>query len=981
MSTFDIQQDAPGLLRTEASNITIRFDKTGPTTARISWNIPHPAAGCGAESRAYCGMVITIDTSATNASKFPVNTNVYQDDATADVNLHAGDKLGTALVVGALYRDVVTTFIDITGIKDGVPYYVTGFPVDCELRYYVEGVHAYSMDTVVGGSGDTHGTQVVVLNPDQPTMGVDPTDPTGLDINTTYDFTIQIGITPTPQSKHDSVDCKPAAPKYVIPVNGALAVTYQDLINEINHQLMILNGVQQSPTIPNVGTYYWNATSNKLYVWNGSLNVEVPNVIVQTTDPTNVVTGTYWYNPTTDTLQIFNVTWLPVTVIKNSFDPANPAPDTIWFNGTSAYRWNGVTWCIVGSLITQTTDPTFPIMPASGAFWYDSNKEILYRWNVLTSMWVEATTIQYHEDPNVLSNGTYWFDESTNGLYELVTATWVLRPNVSVTNTEPTTPAPGKFWYAPTTQVLKQRNVGNTAWVILDVLVFPQDPTIRSFCDTWWNTNTSVLSVWDELNSTWVTTTLFNQPTDPTSPLEFTIGDLWYNPTTGTMYEWNGYCFKTIEYIDWTTDPTTTITTGVVWFNTTTNVWKVRLIGNTWGLISPVVTISDPTTLPPNTMWFNLSINALNSWNGIAWVNVSYSTSPIVPIKNSLWYDTTNNILKIWNGTNWVVTSPVANVELDCHGNLLFTDNTLGSMSYIGLTDGTLFAGITANKFALHHPKPGTDGVSSIPTYVELGIGTDGDNNHRRLLQNEIRYELGYPVIDVELTQEQMDYIVDKTLGELRSRTGVAYKRGFFFLQINSETQKYLLTNKISGMNKIVDVQGVYRTTSSFLASAHGAGVYSQVVLQHLYNMGTFDLLSYHLMADYTNLMEILFAGRISFTWNEQKRELFMHHRFPRSERMCCIEATVERTEQEILSGRYTKAWILRYALATARLILAETRGKFSTLPGAGGSVSLNASDLRQAAQTEIEKCLQDIDDYVVDSPDEYGVGAFFTKG
>jgi hypothetical protein len=57
-----------------------------------------------------------------------------------------------------------------------------------------------------------------------------------------------------------------------------------------------------------------------------------------------------------------------------------------------------------------------------------------------------------------------------------------------------------------------------------------------------------------------------------------------------------------------------------------------------------------------------------------------------------------------------------------------------------------------------------------------------------------------------------------------------------------------------------------------------------------------------------------------------------------------------------------------------SRLILAETRGKFATLPGAGGSITLNAAELRQAATTEIEMCLLEIEQYVVDKPEEYGM-------
>jgi len=281
----------------------------------------------------------------------------------------------------------------------------------------------------------------------------------------------------------------------------------------------------------------------------------------------------------------------------------------------------------------------------------------------------------------------------------------------------------------------------------------------------------------------------------------------------------------------------------------------------------------------------------------------------------------------------------------------------------------------------IHNAKPGTDGASSTPSYDEVGIGTDGSDAIRDVLANELRYELGYPVVNVELTKEQIDYAIDRAVAELRQRSGLAYKRGFFFMALKPNEQRYYLTNKISGMNKIVDVIGVYRLTSSFLSSAHGAGVYGQIVLQHMYNMGTFDLLSYHIMAEYTKLMEILFAARITFTWNEQSREIWLHHRFQHAEPVVCIEATSERTEQDIISDRYAKPWIRRYAAAVCRLMLSEIRGKFSSLPGAGGSISLNAGELRQSAQAEIDACIADIESYVADKPEEYGVGTQFLFG
>ena len=145
--------------------------------------------------------------------------------------------------------------------------------------------------------------------------------------------------------------------------------------------------------------------------------------------------------------------------------------------------------------------------------------------------------------------------------------------------------------------------------------------------------------------------------------------------------------------------------------------------------------------------------------------------------------------------------------------------------------------------------------------------------------------------------------------------------------------------------------------------------------------MGNFDILTYHLQAEYIKTLEIMFAGRVTFTWDEHKRELFLHNRFPFAERVVLLDTMVERTEQDIINDRWTKEWIRRFSTAKCKEMLSQIRGKFSTLPGAGGSVTLNASDLSIQAATEIQACYQEIDDFVVDLPETLGYSSSFVFG
>ena len=142
MGVFDKFADAPNQIKKEGQEITIRFQRTGPTTGRISWNIPPPAAGCSKDgSQAYDGIVLTVNSKASNyLSNAPKNAVFYTGDATGDADLHAGDKLDGALVVGAFYNDKTTTYLDVNDILPKTPYYVSGYAVDAQGRYHREGV-------------------------------------------------------------------------------------------------------------------------------------------------------------------------------------------------------------------------------------------------------------------------------------------------------------------------------------------------------------------------------------------------------------------------------------------------------------------------------------------------------------------------------------------------------------------------------------------------------------------------------------------------------------------------------------------------------------------------------------------------------------------------------------------------------------------------------------------------------------------------
>jgi hypothetical protein len=370
------------------------------------------------------------------------------------------------------------------------------------------------------------------------------------------------------------------------------------------------------------------------------------------------------------------------------------------------------------------------------------------------------------------------------------------------------------------------------------------------------------------------------------------------------------------------------------------------------------------------------------------------------------------------NQGEWVEATPVAKAVINDNGHLTLHTTGTGSnkMLAILIPDGTSYstyeglatgdAGydmvccyedynslppttVEASTFLFENLVPpggityimmGTDGVHELPSYEQLDVGTDGSPDERRQISDWVRSQLGYPVVDVELTNKQIDEAIDFALETIRQRTSIAYQRSAFFLDIKPGYQHYKLTDRTCGFHKVVTVMSAHRFTSAFLSTAHGSGVYGQIVLQHLYNMGTFDLLSYHLVSEYVEQLEHLFATRLVFHWNESERVLSFYQSFSVPERVL-LDVTIERTEQSILKDRWIRTWTKRYSLMKSMETLAQIRGKYAALPGAGGGVSLNAADLMTKATELKEELDMEIEDYVANDPEDIGMHSTFIMG
>lgn len=963
MGTFDNYKDTPNAIINEGQEISIKFEKTSPTTGRISWNIPPSSMGCSSDDRAYNGIVITLDTSHTTVAKSPVFDSRYEADATANRDIHAGDRIDTSLVVGAFYDDTETTFLDVYDLVEHEAYYVSGFAVDKVYRYHTQGAHAYSLNiTNEHGTPDTAGCQDIKLS----STNLSGVDLTNLTLAT--DYTFRVNVDDPNKISHDvnSLQFNNDI-AYTVTVNGNDAQTYQDLINSLN----VAFAKMQSPFIGNVppstNAYYWD--SSTLYQWNGYEHIK-QDVIIEGSDPTVLNIGNYWYNSTN--LSIWDgLAWIVKDYLDYHKDFTKLTCDDYWYNGVNIYNNDGNVWCST-TTYTTNTDPSLSPVLSCGSFWYDTNTNILYKLDS-NNVWNSVNAVYWNVEPNNLTIGTYWFNDTLNELNKWDGAVWESL-EVVVNNIEPINVPNGGFWYKPSESALYVYDSITNTWGQLNVLIYHEDPTDVISCDLYWDINTDELKIWSVTTSSWVIVDTFIQSTNnPIAEPVLTVGVIWNNNNTDVITKWSGAEWVPINIIYYPTDPTIRII-GDVWFDNINKIWYVW-DGINWINTDVIASLNNPTaaTLPINSLWYNTSNNSLQMWNGLSWIAIGFSTTPLSPPNDTLWFNTTDNTLYKWYKKKWAEATPLLTASL-VNGGIKLCSTKLGHASNVLVEqiNGNLFSLLSINGVLEYYQYEGTDGVSNQSLYDEIGIGTDGSDDEIRELLDTIRAQMGGGVVEVELTKQQMRLALSGAVEELRVRSGVAYKRGFFFMDLKDGEQRYLMTNKGVGFDKIVSVMNIYRTSGAFVGALYDNAQFGQMAINHLYNMGTYDLISFHIVADYIEQLEQMFATRILFQFNEMTRALDILQSVHSPERVL-LDVTVERSIQDLIMDRKTKTWIENYTMANCMITLSQIRGKYGTLPGANG-IQLNASDLYQQATEIIERLHMELDSYIVETPEEYGM-------
>ena len=251
-----------------------------------------------------------------------------------------------------------------------------------------------------------------------------------------------------------------------------------------------------------------------------------------------------------------------------------------------------------------------------------------------------------------------------------------------------------------------------------------------------------------------------------------------------------------------------------------------------------------------------------------------------------------------------------------------------------------------------------TDIYSTAIDSTKLNNNTFDDgielNNYEKTIKDFILARLGYPVVRVELTDFQIKTAIDEAI------TNLDYHAPFWTTQMAAfnaiaNVNMYMIPTRMAHNLSYV----VYK--KSLLSFQNMAGTlefdFFIKYFQDNFLMSNFNVSDFYLLQ--MNLEMIRKVLSQEGSWDIINGNILQLYPAPAVDGETVI--VVYRSLDTATMHPFYKSWIQRYALAVAKGILGEIRGKYGSLPSPGGGAILNGKDLLAASQQEREKLKEEL--------------------
>jgi hypothetical protein len=239
---------------------------------------------------------------------------------------------------------------------------------------------------------------------------------------------------------------------------------------------------------------------------------------------------------------------------------------------------------------------------------------------------------------------------------------------------------------------------------------------------------------------------------------------------------------------------------------------------------------------------------------------------------------------------------------------------------------------------------------------LNKGLLADGIelNDFEQTIHDFILARLGHPVVRVELTPFQIKTAVDESI------TALDYHAPFWTLQCASFECSAGVNAYVLPLHIAYNLEYcAYKKSLLSIQNQAGTLEFDFFIkyFQDNFLFSNFQVSDFYLMQQHLEMIRKILSQEGS--WDLVNGNILQLYPTPVNNNQKVI--LIYRGLDTFTMHPYYKNWIQRYALAVAKGILGEIRGKYRSLPSPGGGASLNGADLIQQSTQEKEKLKEEL--------------------
>jgi hypothetical protein len=233
----------------------------------------------------------------------------------------------------------------------------------------------------------------------------------------------------------------------------------------------------------------------------------------------------------------------------------------------------------------------------------------------------------------------------------------------------------------------------------------------------------------------------------------------------------------------------------------------------------------------------------------------------------------------------------------------------------------------------------------------------------KQTLIDYVRLQLADQIIDIELDAAHYEAAYQRTLGVYRQRAQNAYEESYIFMELVTDVNIYTLPQEV------ITVRQIFRRTfgDSTGPFASNFDPFSQASMNvYLMNFNVAGgLATYDFYSQYVELAGRMFGAYMNYTFNPVTKKLQLIRDPKGTGENVLLWCYNLKPEFNLLSDFQISQWFRDYMTANCKMIIGEAREKFASIAGPQGGTTLNGAAMKAEAQAAMDRCVEDLRNYV----------------